>query len=80
MNLPAVKPTTSVVVNLAVLVGGAVLAYIASNGLPEPVPPATSHLWQIWAQWVGGLGVAVIAGVNTYLHSVSADESGPLTK
>ena len=78
--MPAIDPKISVVVNLIVAIAGAVLAYIASNGLPAPIPAETSHLWQVWAQWIGGLGVAVVAAFNGYLHAVSSDNSGPLAK
>ena len=78
--MPPIDPRISIALNLIVAIAGAVLAYIASNGLPAPVPAETSHLWQIWAQWVGGLGVVVVAAFNGYLHSVSADKAGPLTK
>ena len=78
--MPSIDPKTSVMINLMVAIGGAVLAYIASNGLPAPVPAETSHLWQAWAQWTGGLGVAVVAAFNGYLHSVSSNERGPLAK
>jgi hypothetical protein len=78
--MPSIDPKSSVIINLIVAVAGAVLAYIASNGLPAPVPAETSHLWQIWAQWIGGLGVAVVAAFNGYLHGVSSDAPGPLAK
>jgi len=74
----SVDPKTSMVINFVVAMVGAVLAYIASNGLPAPVPAETSHLWQVWAQWIGGLGVAVVAAFNGYLHSVSSSAPGPL--
>jgi hypothetical protein len=78
--MPTIDPKISVVVNLIVAIAGAVLAYVASNGLPAPIPAETSHLWQVWAQWIGGLGVAVVAAFNSYLHAVSSDNSGPLAK
>ena len=78
--MPAINPKISVVINLIVVVAGAVLAYVASKGLPAPISPETSHLWQIWAQWIGGLGVAVVAAFNGFLHAVSSDASGPLAK
>jgi hypothetical protein len=78
--MPTIDPKISVVVNLIVAIAGAVLAYVASNGLPAPIPAETSHLWQVWAQWIGGLGVAVVAAFNGYLHAVSSDNSGPLAK
>jgi len=78
--MPSINPKSSVIINFIVALAGAVLAYIASNGLPAPVPAETSHLWQIWAQWIGGLGVAVVAAFNGYLHGVSSNERGPLAK
>jgi len=78
--MPSIDPRFSVFINLAVAIAGAALAYIASNGLPAPIPAETSHLWQVWAQWTGGLGVAVVAAFNGYLHSVSSDRAGPLAR
>ena len=78
--MPAIDPKISLAINLIVAIAGAVLAYVASNGLPAPIPAETSHLWQIWAQWIGGLGVALVAAFNGYLHAVSSDTSGPLAK
>ena len=78
--MPPIDPKSSLIINLIVAIAGAVLAYIASNGLPAPVPAATSHLWQVWAQWIGGLGVAVVAAFNGYLHGVSSTAAGPLVK
>ncbi len=75
--MPSIDPRISVALNLIVAIAGAVLAYIGSNGLPAPIPAETSHLWQIWAQWIGGLGVAAL---NGYLHAVSSDNPGPLAK
>jgi hypothetical protein len=78
--MPAIDPKISLAINLIVAIAGAVLAYIASNGLPAPIPAETSHLWQVWAQWIGGLGVSLVAAFNGYLHAVSSDASGPLAK
>ena len=75
-----IDPRFSVFINLVVAIAGAALAYVASNGLPAPIPAETSHLWQIWAQWIGGLGIAIVAAFNGYLHGVSSDKAGPLAR
>ncbi len=78
--MPSIDPKCSLMINIIVAIAGAVLAYIASNGLPAPIPAETSHLWQVWAQWIGGLGIAVVAALNGYLHGVSSTAAGPLVK
>jgi hypothetical protein len=56
--------------------------YVAQAGLPAPFPHDWSVITQAQAEWLKGLGEALLGSsvVNGWLHSYSSDKAGPLVK
>jgi hypothetical protein len=75
-----ISPSASAAFNAIAVAVGAVLGYLATNGLPDTVDPATAHAVKSWSQWLVGVGAPVLAAINAYLHAVSGDQPGPLVK
>ncbi len=75
-DFPSVDPKTATWINFAIALGGAGLAYLATNKLPIDSNKATQI--QELAKYTAAFGAAMVAVANAYLHAVSSDNPGPL--
>jgi len=73
-------PDTSANINLGVLVGGAVLAFLANTDIPSPVTHEQNVMIHAWATYIGSGGAALVAAFNVWLHKISSDQPGSMAK